>query len=94
MLSSSGATCDLVIVRPRRDPSINEDNEEARERYVDKIWRVMGDGYKGGLHINLRYDNNGQITNDGDGPLVVEYVRCGGWEWIPVCSFLVRVTET
>ncbi|KAF7777448.1 hypothetical protein Agabi119p4_3520 [Agaricus bisporus var. burnettii] len=76
-------TCDIVIVRPLRDPSIGEEGEKGREQFVDKIWGVMGGAYKRGSHIDLRYDHNGHIVNDGDGPLVVEYIRCGGWEWIP-----------
>lgn len=80
-------TCDIVIVRPLRDPSIGEEGETGREQFVEKIWGVIGGAYKRGSHIDLRYDHNGHIVNDGDGPLVVEYIRCGGWEWIPVGSF-------
>jgi len=35
------------------------------------------------LHIDLRYNKDGQLVTQGDGPAVVEYIRCGGWEWIP-----------
>lgn len=83
-LPSGGTTYDIVIVRPLRDPSINEDDEVSRERYAIKIWEVMQSAYADGSLTNLRYDETGQIGTKGNGPLVVEYVRCGGWEWIPV----------
>jgi hypothetical protein len=84
---STSSTCDVVIVRPLRDPSIGEDGEKGREHFVDKIWAAMGGAYQGGLHINMRYDHSGRIVNDGDGPTVVEYIRCEGWEWTPVGFF-------
>lgn len=82
-LPSSGATQDIVIVRPLRDPSINKGDEVSREQYVDKIWQVMKGAYADGSLIDLRYDEKGEVVSEGNGPLVVEYVRCGGWEWIP-----------
>ncbi|KAF8061035.1 ATP-NAD kinase-like domain-containing protein [Lyophyllum atratum] len=77
------ATCELVLLRPLRDPSISLDNPKAREAYVPKLWAVLGAAYKDGAHIDLRYGADGQIITGGDGPAVVEYIRCGGWEWIP-----------
>jgi len=75
---------DVVIVRPMRDPSISWDTPEARVNFVAKMWTVLGSAYTNGTHINLRYAANGEIVSDGGGPTVVEYMRCGGWEWIPV----------
>lgn len=88
-LPSSGATCDIVIIRPIRDPSVDADDKEARDKYVDKIWKVMGGAYMDGIHVGLKYDERGQIVDEGDGPPVVEYIRCGGWEWTPVRLSLV-----
>ncbi|KAF9451235.1 hypothetical protein P691DRAFT_724602 [Macrolepiota fuliginosa MF-IS2] len=82
-LPSNGATCDIIIVRPLRDPSSDGDNIGARDQYIDKIWKVMGGAYADGAHVYLRYNRNGEVVGDGTGPLVVEYIRCGGWEWIP-----------
>jgi hypothetical protein len=87
---SPDATCDIVIVRPDRDPSFTMDDEENRERYVTKLWAIMAGAYKDGSHINLRYSPTGDITSEGDGPAVVEYVRCGGWEWVPVSVITCR----
>jgi len=39
--------------------------------------------YGDGAHIDLRYSAEGEIVSEGDGPSVVEYMRCGGWEWVP-----------
>jgi hypothetical protein len=81
------ASCDVVILRPLRDPSISQPSAEARELFAPKLWTVLGGAYEEGRHINLRYNNDGEISEDGDGPIVVEYMRCGGWEWIPVSPF-------
>ncbi|KAJ6496493.1 ATP-NAD kinase-like domain-containing protein, partial [Mycena vitilis] len=78
------AVCDLVVVRPFRSPAVSADTPETREAFVSTLWKVLGEAYREGSHIGLRYDDNGQVTTEGDGPSVVEYFRCGGWEWIPV----------
>ena len=43
-----------------------------------------------GAHIALRYDESGKIVTEGMGPTVVEYLRCGRWEWEPVSLVVVR----
>ncbi|KAG6910878.1 hypothetical protein DXG01_006561 [Tephrocybe rancida] len=77
------ATCEVVMVRPLRDPAISQDTLDARTSFVPKLWTTFGAAYDNGAHIKLRHDNDGGLTTDGDGPIVVEYIRCGGWEWIP-----------
>lgn len=77
------ASCELLILRPLRDPSISWDDAQARESFVPKLWSVLHNAYNDGQHINLRYNDNGDIVSDGDGPAVLEYFRCGGWEWMP-----------
>ncbi|TFK36867.1 hypothetical protein BDQ12DRAFT_228430 [Crucibulum laeve] len=80
----SEATCDIIILRPLRDPSNDwDESPEAREAFVAKLWLVLGGAYSNGAHIDLRYNEEGEIVTEGDGPTVVEYVRCGGWEWSP-----------
>lgn len=83
----SEATFDLIILRPLRDPKNTWNNPTEREAYVSKVWHVLGSAYNEGAHIDLRYNAVGDIVTDGDGPTVVEYIRCGGWEWIPVGNF-------
>jgi hypothetical protein len=78
------ATCDVIVVRPLRDPTCDWDTPETREAFVPKLWAVLTAAYKNGTHVNLRYSATGEITAEGDGPVVVEYIRCGGWEWNPV----------
>lgn len=78
------ATLDVVIVRPLQDPSISWETPEAREAFKPKLWEILGAAYKNGAHVDLRYNEKGEIVTEGDGPAVVEYFRCGGWEWIPV----------
>ncbi|EAU88106.1 hypothetical protein CC1G_03778 [Coprinopsis cinerea okayama7 len=75
-------SCDIVIVRPLRDPSLANEGEEARKAFVPKLWTVLGGAYQGGKHVSLRYGANGEVGEEG-GEVVAEYVRCGGWRWIP-----------
>ncbi|KAJ6611763.1 ATP-NAD kinase-like domain-containing protein [Mycena sp. CBHHK59/15] len=79
----SEAACDVVIVRPFRSPTVFNNTPEARAAFVSTLWKVLGAAYRKGSHIDLKYDEKGEVTTDGDGPSVVEYIRCGGWEWIP-----------
>ncbi|KAJ7582471.1 ATP-NAD kinase-like domain-containing protein [Mycena floridula] len=82
-IPSTSASCDVVIVRPLRDPTIDLDTEETREAFAPKLFAVLSAAYKNGSHVGLLYDDKGEIVSEGDGPMVVEYIRCGGWEWIP-----------
>ncbi|EIW60701.1 uncharacterized protein TRAVEDRAFT_118975 [Trametes versicolor FP-101664 SS1] len=77
------AALDLVFVRPMWDPTYTMDSEEARKAFSEKAVAVLTAAYQDGAHVALRYAEDGSITTEGDGPLVVEYVRCGGWEWDP-----------
>ena len=87
------AALDVVIVRPMRDPSYDMDSEEARAKFAEKAGAVLGAAYQDGAHVNLRYDEDGKIVADGTGTTVVEYIRCGGWEWEPVSSLGVFVSD-
>jgi hypothetical protein len=77
---------DLVIVRPGRDPmfAANVYDANGRHLFEKKIYAVFQKAYEDGIHIDMRYREDGEIVSDSDGPSVIEYVRCGGWEWIPV----------
>lgn len=80
------ASCDIVMVRPLRDPSLNWDSEEARLVFVQKATAVLQGAYKQGSHVDMRYGKDGEVELEGVGPTVVEYIRCGGWDWIPVSA--------
>lgn len=82
-------SCELIVVRPLRDPIISWDNPQARAAFVPKLWAVMKGAYENGNHVGLQYSSEGELSSEGVGPLVVEYIRCGGWEWVPVCSILL-----
>ena len=83
------AALDVVIVRPMRDPSYEMDSDASRAAFAEKAGAVLGAAYQDGAHVALRYDEDGKIVAEGDGPTVVEYIRCGAWEWEPV-SRLIR----
>lgn len=91
---------DVVIVRPLRDPVIKAQmatdttrGEGPRLQFVEKLWKVMGGAYADGRHINFKYPSasetgpGGPVSEEGKGPLVVEYFRVSGWDWIPVSCF-------
>jgi hypothetical protein len=81
----TGAFLDIVVVRPYRDASLSGlEAEEEKEIFAKKSGEVLRAAYQSGNHINLRYNSTGKVVSDGEGELVVEYFRCGGWEWIPV----------
>jgi hypothetical protein len=82
----SEASLDLVIVRPRRDPAFTEDTANARSVFENKMFTVFRSAYNDGAHISMRYREDGEIVSEGNGPTVVEYVRCRGWEWLPVTT--------
>lgn len=81
----AGAFLDIVVVRPYRDGSLSGlEAEEEKKVFAEKSGEVLRAAYQSGNHINLRYNSTGKIVSEGEGELVVEYFRCGGWEWIPV----------
>lgn len=85
---SSPATMDVVVVRPLRDPSIADASEQNRQAFAQKCMTVVGGAYRDGAHIKMRYGSSGEIVEgQGEGPTVVEYFRCNGWEWIPVSIY-------
>lgn len=83
-LPPSSPSCDIVIIRPFKCPTILEDSPRTRANFVPLLWSILGAAYQDGLHVEMRYNKDGQIVTQGDGPAVVEYIRCGGWKWIPV----------
>ena len=82
-------TCDIVVIRPLRDPSISKDSEEARSAFSAKVWQIFAAVYQDGAHVQLAYTTDGNLSADTDGPSVVEYLRCSGWEWTPVRPVLL-----
>lgn len=84
---SSPAMMDVVVMRPLRDPSIVDDSEQSREAFAQKCMIVLGGAYRDGAHIDMRYSPTGDLVEGSrEGPAVVEYFRCNGWEWIPVST--------
>lgn len=80
----TGAFLDIIVVRPYRDVTLSGlEAEEERKVFAEKAGEVLRAAYQSGNHINLRYNSTGKIVSEGEGELVVEYFRCGGWEWVP-----------
>ncbi|KAF9002015.1 ATP-NAD kinase-like domain-containing protein [Cyathus striatus] len=79
----SEACCEVIMIRPLRSPKVDWDTEETREAFVDSLWTTINSPYNDGTHITLRYNEDGEIVSEGNGTSVVEYVRCGGWNWVP-----------
>ncbi|KAI0086672.1 hypothetical protein BDY19DRAFT_908095 [Irpex rosettiformis] len=76
-------TLDVVIIRPLRDKSIREDSDYDRELFAKKSMAVLGAAYQDGKHVKLRYKDGEVVDDVEDGDVVVEYLRVGGWEWVP-----------
>jgi hypothetical protein len=90
----AGAFLDVVVIRPYRDASLSGlEAEEERKRFAEKSGAVLSAVYQSGNHINLRYDSTGKVVSEGEGELVVEYFRCGGWEWVPVGSLVFTISS-
>lgn len=83
----TGAFLDMVVIRPYRDSSLSGlEAEEEKKQFAEKSGEVLRAVYQSGNHINLRYNSTGKVVSEGEGELVIEYFRCGGWEWIPASS--------
>lgn len=75
---------EVVIVRPMRDTTIKGHSEEERKAFANKAGAVLGGAYMQGSHVDMNYGSDGKVALEEAGLPVVEYIRCGGWEWIPV----------
>lgn len=84
----SDRSMDLVILRPLRDPDVRRaDPSDRPEKWAKRAMEVIGQAYKEGVHVNLRYpDEGGQTVEEGDGQIAVETFRAGGFEWTPTVS--------
>jgi len=82
-LSTQSASMDLVIVRPTRDKTVTGSSDIDRKRFAEKTGTVMRAAYQGGSHVQLKYAGDGSLSSEGEGIGVVEYIRCGGWQWNP-----------
>ncbi|THH27622.1 hypothetical protein EUX98_g6561 [Antrodiella citrinella] len=72
---SSGTTLDVVIIRPRRDKTIVDAEDVSRQAFAQKTTEVLMAAYQDGAHVGVTYGEEGES--------VLEYFRCGGWEWLP-----------
>ncbi|KAF8197381.1 ATP-NAD kinase-like domain-containing protein [Pholiota molesta] len=79
------STCDVVVIRPLRAPNVHADTPAARAAFAATTWAVLTAAYQDGAHVRLKYavDGEGLPAPDAEGAFVVEYLRCGGWEWVP-----------
>lgn len=75
---------EVVILRPLRHPNINDPSDQSKTQFAATSGFVLGGAYRDGAHVRMRYNEDGSITEDGHGESVIEYYRCGGWEWSPV----------
>ncbi|KAJ3505963.1 hypothetical protein NLJ89_g7134 [Agrocybe chaxingu] len=82
-IPSSTPAFDIVVLRPLRDPTVDRDTPEARASFVPKTWKVLGGAYQDGQHVEFVYTEQGDIASGLHGASVIEYFRCGGWEWTP-----------
>jgi hypothetical protein len=81
---------DIVVIQPLRSPQVSGDTEEERAKFAQILMGSMG-AARSATHTHVRYPSdklaNESPSESADGPLVVQYYRCGGWEWVPVSSY-------
>ncbi|GAA6036766.1 hypothetical protein JCM8097_003467 [Rhodosporidiobolus ruineniae] len=79
---------DVVVIRPLRHKPTAElvaqgKGDEARERFVQRVWEVSGKMYEEGAHVDLVYPEEERAEEGEQGAEVVEVYRCDHFEWIP-----------
>jgi hypothetical protein len=86
----SSPSMDIIIIRPMNDPAIASlEPEERGAKWAERAWEVLGWAYKEGGHVDLTYGD--QLESRGDGPVVVETFRCGGFKWTPKVRKLFKL---
>ncbi|CAE6515408.1 unnamed protein product [Rhizoctonia solani] len=77
---------DIVVINPLRSPQVSGDTQEERAKFAQILMGSMG-AARSAKHTHVRYSKDkasGESPSESaDGPLVIQYYRCGGWEWIP-----------
>jgi hypothetical protein len=80
-------TMDIVVIQPLHCPQVSGDTSEDRQKFAQMLMGSMG-AARSATHTHIRYPKNAASTEtaseNADGPLVVQYYRCSGWEWVPV----------
>ena len=77
---SAGSSMDVVMIRPRRDAKIIDEEEASRQAFAERTQEVLMGAYQDGAHIDMQYGAQGGEGSES----ILEYFRCGRWEWIPV----------
>lgn len=85
---TADASLDVVMIRPRRDKTIADDGEPSRQVFAKRIQDVLMGAYQNGAHIDIMYDQEGGAQREDEAHSVLEYFRCGRWEWVPVSTFV------
>ncbi|WVQ81096.1 hypothetical protein IAT38_003218 [Cryptococcus sp. DSM 104549] len=95
--ASSAAYIHIVLLRPLRDPRVRAAPEGERAgKWTERAFEVLGKAYAAGAHVDLTYPSTGAAQGEAEGQgaaetkglgeVVVEYFRCGSFEWEPVSS--------
>ncbi|ODO09595.1 hypothetical protein I350_03202 [Cryptococcus amylolentus CBS 6273] len=86
----------LTILRPLRDPFVSSLSPPQRSAtWSQRAFEVLAKAYHAGSHISLTYPASaaGEVGSEGwasevkgEGEVVVELFRCGGFDWVPLSS--------
>ncbi|GAA5984585.1 hypothetical protein JCM11641_006558 [Rhodosporidiobolus odoratus] len=90
---------DLILIRPlRHAPTAllvrQGRSQEAKDKFVDRVWEVSGGMYQEGRHVDLVYGQEERIEGEEEGGEVVEVFRCGKFEWVPPLTSPFRHLST
>ncbi|PWN98094.1 hypothetical protein FA09DRAFT_329728 [Tilletiopsis washingtonensis] len=93
---------DVLLIRPLRSPCVQRKlagrawhgtaAEDVRAAFAQEVlWPLTGKMYEKGAHVDMRYaesggEEPGRIGSDGAGPLVFEYYRAQGYDWVAHAS--------
>ncbi|EJD05657.1 uncharacterized protein FOMMEDRAFT_152990 [Fomitiporia mediterranea MF3/22] len=87
-IPSGGRTMDLIVIRPKRDPTIPKESssEDDHTRFAKKVEQALYAAYRDGAHVGLKYSRDGQLLDGAASKSLhslVEYIRfTGSWRWI------------
>jgi hypothetical protein len=85
-IPATSPSMDIALIRPRMSPQAANGKLNG-EAFAAIVGKVLGEAYNHGSHVDMVYDVEGQVHPaelGKDQTPVVEYYRCGGWEWTPV----------
>ncbi|EUC67157.1 diacylglycerol kinase catalytic domain protein [Rhizoctonia solani AG-3 Rhs1AP] len=85
-IKSEADVMEIIIIDPLRSPQVSGDTPEQREKFAEILMGSV-EAARNATHTHIRYPkdktSSESPSESADGPPVVQYYRCSGWEWVP-----------